>query len=232
MKKIKPAFLSALFFLFLYMPETAYSGCLATDNLADSFVDETAKNQYMQMQKSYAVDTCGGGGGGGGGSISTPTCSSRQYLSGSSCLSCSSAMTGCSTCSSSSVCTACSSGYYLSGDKCSSCPSGCSACSSSSACSSCDSGYTLSSGKCIKECGTGCSNCDTSTGRCNTCKTGWFKYGLGQCAACPTGCGSCSSSSSCSSCASGYTLIGDQCYAGQTKCPSGLTLTDGTCCNF
>lgn len=227
MKKIKLAFLLMLFSLCL--PGRAWSSCdlLVDDPLADSLTNNVAQHQYLQYQRSI----CGGGGGGGGG-VSVPNCTSGQYLSGSSCLYCSSAMPGCSACSSASVCTTCFSGYYKSANKCHECPTGCATCSSSSSCSSCESGYTLSSGKCIKPCDSGCSSCDTSTGKCNTCKSGYFKNSLGKCAACPTGCSSCSSASSCSKCASGYTMIGNQCYAGRTTCPNGQTLTDGTCCNF
>lgn len=226
MKKIKLAFLLMLFSL--YLPGRAYPSCLEYDSLAESFTDNVARQQYLA---SYQLDACGGGGGGGGG-VSVPTCTSGQYLSGSSCLYCSSAMPGCSACSSASVCTTCFSGYYKSGSKCAECPAGCSACSSSTTCTACDSGYTLSSGKCIKPCDSNCSSCDTSTGKCNTCKTAYFKNTLGKCTACPTGCSSCSNASGCSKCASGYTMIGNQCYSGQTKCPDGQTLTDGTCCNF
>lgn len=230
MKKIKLAFLLMLFSFCL--PNRAWSSCdlLVDDPLADSMTDRVAQHQYMQ----YQMNLCGGGGGGGGGTYkpSVPTCTSGQYLSGSSCLYCSSAMSGCSACSSASVCTTCFSGYYKSGSKCYECPAGCSTCSSSSNCSACETGYTLSSGKCIKPCDSGCASCDTSTGKCNTCKSGYFKNSLGKCSACPSGCSSCFNSSGCSKCASGYTMIGNQCYAGQTKCPDGQALTDGTCCNF
>ena len=225
MKKLKLAFM--LMLCSLCVPDSAYSSCdlLVDDPLANGMTDRVAQQRYLQ----YQMNLCGGGGGGG---VSVPTCTSGQYLSGSRCLYCSSAMPGCSACSSASVCMACLTGYYKSGNKCYECPTGCASCSSSTSCSSCESGYTLSSGKCIRPCDSGCSSCDTSTGKCNTCKSGYFKNNLGRCTACPAGCSSCSSSSSCSKCASGYTMIGNQCYAGQTKCPNGQTLTDGSCCNF
>lgn len=130
----------------LCLPGRAWSSCdlLVDDPLADSLTNNVAQHQYLQYQRSI----CGGGGGGGGG-VSVPNCTSGQYLSGSSCLYCSSAMPGCSACSSASVCTTCFSGYYKSANKCHECPTGCATCSSSSSCSSCESGYTLSSGNAL-----------------------------------------------------------------------------------
>lgn len=136
---------------FIFLPQQAKSTCLYQDTVADSLMDQRS----MEMYKSFAVNTCGGGGGGG---YTPPSCTSGQYLSGSTCKFCSSAMSGCSACSSSSVCTTCFSGYYKSNNKCYECPTGCATCSSSSSCSSCESGYTLSSGKCIKPCDSGCSS--------------------------------------------------------------------------
>ncbi|KAL7720513.1 hypothetical protein QTN25_002280 [Entamoeba marina] len=46
------------------------------------------------------------------------SCDTDRYLSGESCISCSTAMDGCSTCSSSSTCTSCDSNYVLSGVSC------------------------------------------------------------------------------------------------------------------
>ena len=226
MKKLKLAFM--LMLCSLCLSGEAWAACMV-DTMQDTLISDVSRNTYQQVMRSYEL--CGGGGGGGGG-VSVPTCTSGQYLSGSRCLYCSSAMPGCSACSSASVCTTCLTGYYKSGNKCYECQTGCASCSSSTNCSSCESGYTLSGGKCIKPCDSGCYSCDTSTGKCNTCKSGYFKNNLGKCTACPTGCSSCSSSSSCSKCASGYTMIGNQCYAGQTTCPNGQTLTDGSCCNF
>ena len=124
MKKIKLAFLLMLFSLCL--PGRAWSGCgdlLIDDPLADNLTNNVAQHQYRQ----YQMNLCGGGGGGGG--VSVPSCTSGQYLSGSSCLYCSSAMPGCSACSSAS----------------------CNSCSSDSDCTV-SSGYACVSGKCTKKC--------------------------------------------------------------------------------
>ena len=67
--------------------------CLVQDDFGNDFTSGVA----MEQEQSLRVDMCGGGG--GGTTVTTPTYTSSQYLSGGTCKSCSSAMTGCSTCS-------------------------------------------------------------------------------------------------------------------------------------
>ena len=87
--------------------------------------------------------------------LSPPACTSTQYLSGSTCASCSAAMPNCNTCTSASACTACiSNSYILFGLNtecriCSSVMNYCSTCSSSTVCTSCTVGAGLAGNTCF-----------------------------------------------------------------------------------
>ena len=61
-----------------------------------------------------------------------------------------------------------------------------------------------------KTCSAGCSDCDTSTGFCNACKTRYAKDNAGKCHSCSSNCASCwmeyGDTLSCETCDSGYEL--------------------------
>ena len=61
-----------------------------------------------------------------------------------------------------------------------------------------------------KTCSAGCSDCDTSTGWCNACKTRYAKDNAGKCHSCSSNCASCwmeyGDTLSCETCDSGYEL--------------------------
>ena len=61
-----------------------------------------------------------------------------------------------------------------------------------------------------KSCSAGCSDCDTSTGFCNACKTRYAKDNAGKCHSCSSNCASCwmeyGDTLSCETCDNGYEL--------------------------
>lgn len=168
-------------------------------------------------------------------------CNSGFYLSGSQCVACPanatcdgtifSCKSGYKKSGSSCVLDTCDAGYYKNGNFCISCPEGCTACSQLVpgvvTCSTCKSGYYKS--------GTRCASCPDNAASCSgssfTCKTGFYKDGSA-CATCPENCTACSDATTCTSCASGYTLKEGACVKSSTgDGPRTITLpglgTDG-----
>lgn len=90
-------------------------------------------------------------------------------------------------------CTSCMYGMYLDGSSCSVCPSQCASCISGSLCTSCAEGYIpVQSGSLEGNSASGLLNCTACTSPCQTCR---------------------GSAQSCTSCKSGYYLVGDVCLS-------------------
>lgn len=108
--------------------------------------------------------------------------------------------------------TSCPTGKYPSGSSCYSCRTGCASCSSYSNCFGCKTGYYSSGSNCYR-CLSQCLGCTISYSRCTSCASGYYQSnsyssfgGYVTCSSCASGCASCTSysSSSCTSCKSGY----------------------------
>ena len=169
------------------------------------------------------------------------TCSTGEYLSGSTCKACSTISVSngvCTACSSTGTCTAvscnegykangnvcesvlCSAGEYLSGSTCISCSTipvengTCKACTSGASCDAvdCNIGYKTVGTTCVKiECPLNCAACD-SWGFCYQCENG---YTLSDDRlSCLPAC-----SENCKTCSNGVC----------TDCDDGYTLNDGKC---
>ena len=101
-------------------------------------------------------------------------------------------------------------------------------------CSKCEDGYTLTADKKTCEKGTVCPENATCSGGNVTCNSG-YELKNGVCVkkiTCPANCTACSSSTVCTTCAAGYSLIGGKCVAGTVaQCPSDSSMSsDGCCC--
>lgn len=91
-------------------------------------------------------------------------CASGLYLSGSTCVPCS---TGCESCTSANDCSGCLTNYFKTGNTCTTCGQGCRNCSPTLGCSACGSGYVLNISTCL-QCSTGCEDCNLQG--CVKCK--------------------------------------------------------------
>ena len=92
-----------------------------------------------------------------------------------------------------------------------------------------------------KSCSSGCSDCDTSTGLCNACKTRYAKDSAGKCHSCSSNCASCwmenGDTLSCETCDNGYELATDSvtgsgpfyCKKTETVCFAGYYLSGSNC---
>ena len=92
-----------------------------------------------------------------------------------------------------------------------------------------------------KSCSSGCSDCDTSTGLCNACKTRYAKDSAGKCHSCSSNCASCwmenGDTLSCETCDSGYELATDSvtgsgpfyCKKTETVCFAGYYFGGSNC---
>ncbi|KAM3143706.1 hypothetical protein pb186bvf_004202 [Paramecium bursaria] len=130
---------------------------------------------------------------------------------------------------STSNCAQCNAGFYLSASNiCTQCPTGCTSCALSSgtlACSAVSSGYYLN-GSTVASCQPNCTSCNSTT--CNICATGYVVNSTNNnlCTQCSAGCSVCTSSSSCSTCLSGYNLISSSNTCQQ--CPSNCSACSNT----
>ena len=100
-------------------------------------------------------------------------------------------------------------------------------------CIGCESGYTLTADGKSCEKGTVCPENATCSGGNVTCNSGYeLKNGVCVKIACSANCTACSSSTVCTTCAAGYSLIGGKCVAGTVaQCPSDSSMSsDGCCC--
>ena len=86
------------------------------------------------------------------------------------------------------ACSECLDGYYLDSEskKCISCStidSNCTKCSNATSCTKCTSGYSPSNNgsSCIQCSDINCSECDTNTGKCITCKDNYYVDDDGSC---------------------------------------------------
>ena len=154
------------------------------------------------------------------------------------------------------ICTGCKTGFYLSYySKCFSCALGCAVCQNQSPlnCSSCLDGYYLINTQCLS-CSqsipltisglsysgiTGCAICNAPTSgaiipTCTQCSSGYLISG-NSCIACPSGCAICSSSTTCTVCSLGFTLLTNglcsSClYQGQSISGCGVCDISNTTC--
>ena len=166
-----------------------------------------------------------------------------------SCVSCSSAIPGCSSCNQNtnplgSTCQTCSSGFFaasLPSLTCTACPSLCLTCSSSTNCLTCVNNLTIISGLCgcdvtaslylnpttltCELCSNsifGCQVCTATTAgtTCATANSGFYVASGGTaCLPCPPTCATCTSNSACQTCNAGYNL----------SLSSGLCICDTAC---
>lgn len=128
-----------------------------------------------------------------------------------------------SVCNITSSCTVCNYNQYLLNGNCFSCPAlpNCSSCAmtDSSICFVCNEGYYLDSSNSCVNCATGCSDCYSATG-CTEAIDGYYMvltfsgFASGSVAPCAKSCLTCVSQASlCTSCPSGFTLLGSQCIS-------------------
>lgn len=145
------------------------------------------------------------------------TCTSSQYLDGSTCKNC---PDKCSACSSSTSCSSCKSGNFLSGSTCYACPSNYATCSGSTL--TCKSGYYKQGGIYCSQCPANSTSCSGST---FSCKTGYYKD-ASSCPACSEGCSACTSGTECKTCKDGYFLSNGSCKT----CPENCTQCSAAPC--
>ena len=121
----------------------------------------------------------------------------------------------CSGYSSGCTCNSCNNGYFVNGGVCSACNSRCNSCSgSANGCNyNCKSGWSGSDCN-TPICSPNCAGCSTPN-TCDTCASGYYKDGNGNCVSCGTYCASCTGANQCTSCkatAGGQThLVNGQC---------------------
>ncbi|CAK94557.1 unnamed protein product (macronuclear) [Paramecium tetraurelia] len=179
---------------YLSLPSQTCTSCPTGCLTCDSFSCLSCTTGYylstICIQCSTPCSTCSS-------STNCSACNSGYYLSGSSCLSCTSPSTYCgSPCS-------CSSGYYLVGSCCYPCQSPCAQCSgSATSCTACVDPTNQSTPSC---------NCNLPTKYLDYLNN----Y---QCSNCVSPCLNCSSSSSCSSCINTYYLQVTSCYPCTSPC--------------
>ncbi|MBR1616626.1 hypothetical protein IJ670_00595 [bacterium] len=109
--------------------------CLACLNIAHCTACNGSNNSCTGCSQPY-ISTAG--------RCSMLTCEAGQVLSGSSCISCSEIIPGCSDCNTRGACSACSVGHYLdtSDGTCKACPViGCALCPDAPLCSRCSTGF-------------------------------------------------------------------------------------------
>lgn len=109
------------------------------------------------------------------------TCDINHYVSGSSCILCSSNITGCLNCTTSAVCTVCDINHYLQGVSCPSCSnniSNCLNCTSGSICILCSTYYYVNAGStCTLNCTiVNCTTCVVVGAflHCSVCQSGYY----------------------------------------------------------
>jgi hypothetical protein len=122
------------------------------------------------------------------------------------CTHCASAGGACITCDqanryylSGSTCLQCSSSQYSTGIGCTNCPVGCQACTSGTNCTSCKTNFSMSGTLC--QCAiTNCLTCNqTNAGYCDVCSNSFFSNGATGCSPCNVNCELCNSST-CTQC--------------------------------
>lgn len=139
-------------------------------------------------------------------------CMAGYFLSGSSCVACSSP---CLACSAPASCLSCQVGFFLNGVSC---------------ISSCPPATFASAGACVA-CSATCATCSGSAGTCTTCPPGKFLQDqtcLASCAAgywgnaagacCPDSCTACLDSQNCSACVAGHFLSSGGCPVCNSDC--------------
>ena len=159
---------------------------------------------------------------------------------------------GCDLCYTSTTCHICKDGYYLSDGICLACNPRCNKCGSLNLCYECKAPYSPFLGYC---CPAGCTGCDWD--KCSECSEGLFNDGVscvtcpltcsyctgGICVPkCPDSCSTCTSSTSCTSCKTGFYLDVSTCPQCRPECTgcttadscnscvSPLVLKNGVCC--
>lgn len=165
------------------------------------------------------------------------SCYTNNFLSGSTCSTCSPNCRTCLSANQPTTCTSCLAGFYLSNSQCiQGCPLNCINCASSTVCSICASGYTLfnqgGNTLCVP-CTTSCRTCaQGQPAACLSCGAGFYLSGS-TCIQCSTNCLTCTASG-CASCVSGYFLNSAQTCSQNCQLPcatcSSITPTKCTSC--
>jgi len=164
---------------------------------------------------------------------------------------CTPCSTGCLTCADGATCTSCIDGYYMNVDVCSPCHPSCATCfgQTQNDCIACNPGYFMEGSTCTA-CESNCDECsDLDT--CTECSSGWYLLNGDcfsdcpaqgayfnddtavppACTPCSTGCITCTDATTCTSCATGYFLDGDDCTACEPNCDACSDATTCTDCS-
>ena len=161
-------------------------------------------------------------------------CAKGSELVGSVCKT--SCIENCAACD--EPCSRCDIGYFVEGGKCSQCDNNCRECSQNSKkCVSCRDGFKVYLNSCVPLCLDGCKVCEYP---CSSCKSGYLLK-EGACEACDNVCATCEGTrSKCTSCLTGFVLIGQTCVQGCkanclscddpcSKCEDGYYPLNGSC---
>ncbi len=131
-------------------------------------------------------------------------------------------------------CTSCLMGYTYNSNSNSCTMSTTCVTSNTNSCEYCPLGSILVNGAC-QACSSNCWRCSSTDGsQCTACPNGYYLSGT-TCTACPTGCQTCTSSTTCSTCASGYTQAAVSVASNQVTCVACIVpcaqcyLTPQTC---
>ena len=183
---------------------------------------------YLKDGKCVACDSTCAGGCTGAGPANCIACKNGFPYDGAQCC-----LPSCETCitDSSTKCATCSPDLHLKGDNC--CSLDCATCPSASpkTCLSCNTTSYLDTGKC-HSCDEACDGGCTGAGptKCTTCKATFPMSKDSQC--CSSSCATCAkgSSTTCTSCSTGFYLLAGKCLLCDDSCNGGCTGTGPTKC--
>ncbi|CAD8093460.1 unnamed protein product [Paramecium primaurelia] len=185
--------------------------------LSGKYYDQTQK-YCLDCDKTSCV-TCTGT------ATTCLSCASGKYLENNTCKTCD---PKCIACTSLTTCQSCSVGYYYNGSECLACTLPCIECNSGSICTKCQNDlYKLSLSQCIS-CSLPCRTCDQDV--CKSCVNKYYFDSAEidttkKCKLCISPCDQCTSSSSCTTCISGFYLDGTSCLKCTNNCNTCETAT-------
>ncbi|EAR82809.1 glycoside hydrolase family 45 protein (macronuclear) [Tetrahymena thermophila SB210] len=175
----------------------------------------TACTPSLNCQECYNSSTC-------------TSCVKGYVLIGNTCqATCDSTCKTCSKNQDATQCTSCNSGFYLDGTtvgSCVQCSQNCISCTSKNNCLNCSNNTILVSGQC-QSCTSPCQTCQTSVTNCLSCVQGYTLKG-NICTPtdtkdCHPSCQTCSrpnDQNACTSCHTGYLVLGGNCQPCQVPC--------------